>query len=892
MVDLDRRPTAQQMEELIDAVRRNPAAAFLQLGEAYLALGRPKDVMEVCNVGLAEAPDNIEGRVLLARAHYALHQWKEAQAELLRVVKVDRSNRLGFSLLGEVLLRRGDVERAVPVLQHAQNLDPSSQQILSLLKRARSGEQLDPPPPLPVAVLPRDVAVVQASAPTRMHMLPPEITELPMAIAQQMPAAAPPVRRPPPQQSPIEVPSIEGVRPRIIAQHKPQNAAAAALRQSAAVGENYLNELLTGGLLDVAGVRLPDVQYDLRPDRRWGRSARRTFIFLFLLLFMGLGGGGAWYFWTERQKTVMVARLQRDSKELLVDASYDGITGSLGKLEEALKKDNDNAISMAYAAEAGGLLALLYGTEVRPAERAIKGASQDIKLPTDVGYRELVIGRAATKLAQVADAAAKTTTLYEAIGLLDEYLAKHADDRWARWLKGRAQQLAGERQAAIATIKQAAAGDAGLISAKVDLADLLADDGKLDEAMALYDGVLKEHKDHPLALLGKSLTRAENDVESTSAFDDLKVKLDKPLGPRLLGYRQLALAFANIGLEDYPRAREAAAAATGVSEARFQAKRAWLELQLGNVTEAAKARSAVQWFGKGKAEPDPAAILVDVGLEVAASLGEKALEQAGKLEDLRARRLAAWALIDLNRPREALEEAEKLLAKAPENLEGKALRDYAKVVSGAKDKDAAMAALEKSTRGAKSKVVQHLLGQALVRIGKTKEGQAELARAISDISEEHPNPIVFRTRTELAQLLIADGKLDDASKELDEALKANSGYLPARGTQAQLLLKNGKAEDAYVLLKPIIEESKALSPALLLAWAEALASHKNASAKDKEQAAQVIQQLKADGAPLSVDEMKRVAALVDPKLAEAMGGTPPKKKAPPKKAPPKKRGRR
>lgn len=879
------------MEELIDAVRRNPAAAFLQLGDAYLALGRPKDVLEVCNVGLAQAPESIEGRVLLARAHHALHQWKEAQAELLRVVKVDRSNRLGFALLGEVLLRRGDVERAVPVLQHAQNLDPSSQHVLSLLKRARSGEALDPPAPVPVAVLPRDVAVVQASAPTMMHMVPPEIAQLPIAVAQPAP---PPPKRQVAQPAPVPVPSIEGVRPRIIAQHKPQNAAAAALRQSAAVGENYLNELLTGGLLDVAGVRLPDVQYDLRPDRRWGRSARRTFIFLFLLMFMGLGGGGAWYYWTNKQKTLLVARLQRDSKEALADGSYDGLTSSLTKLEEALKADNDNPLSMAYAAQAGGIMALLYGTEVVPAERAIKAAALDIKGPTDEGYRELVIGRAATKLAQVPSAAAKTTTLYEAMGLLDEYLAKQKDgDRWAQWLKGRAQLLAGERKAAVATIKAAAEGDGGLIVAKIDLADLTADEGKLDEALALYDAVLKDKKDHPLALLGKALARAESDVDTSMAFDDLKVKLDKPLGPRLLGYRQLALAFANIGLEDWPRAREAAAAATDVSDARFLAKRAWLELQLGDISDAAKSRQAVAWYGKNKAEPEPTAILVDVGLEVAASLGEKALDQAGKLEDLRARRLAAWALIDLNRPKEAIDEAEKLLAKAPESLEGKALRDYAKVVSGAKDKDTAMAALEKSTRGAKSKVVQHLLGQALVRTGKVKEGQAELARAVGDISEEHPNPIVFRTRTELAQLLIADGKLEEATQELDEALKANPGYLPARGTQAQLLLKGGKAEEAFVLLKPIVEESKALSPTLLLAWAEALASHKNASDNDKQDAAAVLQQIKDGGGPVNADEFKRVAALVDPKLAESMGGggaAP--KKAPPKKAPPKKRGRR
>src|SRR5580704_4299048 len=156
MVDSDRRPTAQEIEELIDLVRRDPSSpAFIDLGEAYLALGRPKDAVAIGNVGIQAAPDSLEGSVMLARAYAQLHQWKEAQGELLRVVKVDRSSRQGFALLGEVLLRRQDFERAVPVLQHAQNLDPTSPQILAMLKRARANQALDPPPPLPTPVPPR-----------------------------------------------------------------------------------------------------------------------------------------------------------------------------------------------------------------------------------------------------------------------------------------------------------------------------------------------------------------------------------------------------------------------------------------------------------------------------------------------------------------------------------------------------------------------------------------------------------------------------------------------------------------------------------------------------------------------------------------------------------------
>src|SRR5437763_13431928 len=101
MIDPDRRPTAQEIEELIDLVRREPASpAFIDLGEAYLALGRPRHAQQVGTIGLGAASDNLEGRVMLARAHAAMHQWQEAQGELLRVVKVDRSRRQGFALLG------------------------------------------------------------------------------------------------------------------------------------------------------------------------------------------------------------------------------------------------------------------------------------------------------------------------------------------------------------------------------------------------------------------------------------------------------------------------------------------------------------------------------------------------------------------------------------------------------------------------------------------------------------------------------------------------------------------------------------------------------------------------------------------------------------------------
>ena len=130
------------------------------------------------------------------------------------------------------------------------------------------------------------------------------------------------------------------------------------------------------------------------------------------------------------------------------------------------------------------------------------------------------------------------------------------DDKWARWLKARAQLAAGERKAAKATLKAAADGDDGLPVAMIDQADLLVDEGSLDEALALYDKALAKSKDHPLAVLGKSLARAESTVQANDAIDDLNVKLDKNFGPRVTAYRNLALALAEAGIEDYVHSAE------------------------------------------------------------------------------------------------------------------------------------------------------------------------------------------------------------------------------------------------------------------------------------------------------------------------------------------------
>src|SRR5262249_15755228 len=149
-------------------------------------------------------------------------------------------NRMGFALLGEVLLRRNDYERAVPVLQHAQNLDPTSPAILSMLKRARASSPLDPPPPIPQPVPPRGetnygISLDEQpprSAPSRSAPLAPAASAVAPTMALRPSLDAEPAygyegmsqtgrgqkrsTAPPPHVS------TEGVRPRVVSTTKPQ----------------------------------------------------------------------------------------------------------------------------------------------------------------------------------------------------------------------------------------------------------------------------------------------------------------------------------------------------------------------------------------------------------------------------------------------------------------------------------------------------------------------------------------------------------------------------------------------------------------------------------------------------------------------------------------------
>ena len=966
MVDRNRPPpTAEELAELNEAFRRDPARASAYLGEALLALGRPREAVEVGARGLKVDPSNLPARLMVARAFSQLHQWKEAQAELLKIVKADKNHAPGFRLLGEVLLRRADHERALPVLQHAQNLDPADPSILTLLRRARNGQPLDPPPPIPTPMTPmsggparfsRQQAAaapapvdyeqsfpledVPTNVPTKVageidsqdrnwgdvsplgrvrldkvevrgagprapvdagvrrsdgrgadedyrrpveHFAPPPTEDVFAPIGND-PRGRMPLRPSGPQmqqgypgdpgqmmgggmQGHPATTIPPGVRPRVVPVEKPRDAAQASLRQSAAVGEHYLNNLLLGGLLDVPRVRVPDAHYDLSPGRRWGRSTVRMFIYLFVLLFMGIGGAGAWYFYAEKQKSEDVDRHIKGALALIDAGEYESLARADTETRAAIERDRDNNFAVALLAQITAMEVFLYG-ELNPAEvaNAIDLAAQDIKGPDDEGYRELILARAAHALAilpvmqEGADG-----RLADVKKQLAGWLEKHGEDGLARWLYGHALWAGGDRKGAETAFEQADKGGEGPVVAAISLADIRLDNGRYDDARNLYERALTRSKNHSWAYIGHSLALSERSVEIDKAVADLNVGIPSKRGPRVEAYKHLALANALLAQEDYKSFAAELDQATGVSDPRFLVRVGLLRAQQGKLADAAKARAEIRWYAE-KPQPDPLVGILDAELRLASGLARDAYTGVEKVDGLRASRLRGRALFDLGKAADAREELGEALKIAPKDLELQAWSEAAHYLAADGDeRKKADEALDSLGRNAKSNAVRVPHGIALAVAGRGSNAREKLERSLKDVSDEYPNALAYRAHLAIAELDLSEGKAPSAIEHVKKALEANPGYLPAHDLMGRLLIDTAPGEALPHLIEVVNAEVATVGAELAFARA-VMPSDK---AEDKKAASDALRRAKQKGA--TAEQLATVIAVVDPALGAELG---------------------
>ncbi|MEU6727532.1 tetratricopeptide repeat protein [Nonomuraea wenchangensis] len=83
---------------------------FFQLKDYIEAARQLADVV-------AEAPDDVAARLLLARAYYHSAQLGRAEAELRQVIERDPAEAYAYLLLGRTLERRSRAQEAAPYLR-------------------------------------------------------------------------------------------------------------------------------------------------------------------------------------------------------------------------------------------------------------------------------------------------------------------------------------------------------------------------------------------------------------------------------------------------------------------------------------------------------------------------------------------------------------------------------------------------------------------------------------------------------------------------------------------------------------------------------------------------------------------------------------------------------
>ncbi len=154
--------------------RDEPAWA---LAGALLEAGRAQDALEVAHAGLSENEDDAELLVLEGRAWFEQGDLAQAQAALLRAAKTRPSDKEPYRWLAQVMMQRGEPQRAAQVLERAITLDPRdtglhhalarAQRLARIARDAESGELPREPVAarLPVSVAPSPFS--QPAAPKR-----------------------------------------------------------------------------------------------------------------------------------------------------------------------------------------------------------------------------------------------------------------------------------------------------------------------------------------------------------------------------------------------------------------------------------------------------------------------------------------------------------------------------------------------------------------------------------------------------------------------------------------------------------------------------------------------------------------------------------------------------
>ncbi len=125
------------LERLRAAVEANPrSTTFVALAHRLLDVGRAPEAEEICRKGLTQHPGLVTAQVALARALVESARTDEAQAVLIGAARGNTEHAEAFRVLAELVMKRGNRERARTLLEYAEELVPHDQKVARLLVEA------------------------------------------------------------------------------------------------------------------------------------------------------------------------------------------------------------------------------------------------------------------------------------------------------------------------------------------------------------------------------------------------------------------------------------------------------------------------------------------------------------------------------------------------------------------------------------------------------------------------------------------------------------------------------------------------------------------------------------------------------------------------------------
>ncbi len=110
---------------------------FLELTKALLDQGRVREAIEACQNGLEYHPDSVESRVLYGKSLLSASRPAEAMEQFEKAMEIERNDPLAFLLISETLVQKKLFRSALPILKKAIALVPHDARVRLWLQQVQ-----------------------------------------------------------------------------------------------------------------------------------------------------------------------------------------------------------------------------------------------------------------------------------------------------------------------------------------------------------------------------------------------------------------------------------------------------------------------------------------------------------------------------------------------------------------------------------------------------------------------------------------------------------------------------------------------------------------------------------------------------------------------------------